>query len=109
MVENLPLGGNARPVGPAGPLGPLAIGSSAPSPARPTEQGAAFRALLERLEGHARGLADASDALREPGELAGAVDRARVSLEDALSLGDQLLEAYRAANQRVERGDVGEA
>lgn len=102
MVENL-TPGNPRPIG------PLERGGNGPPPTRPSEQGAAFRALLEKLEGHARGLADASGDVREPAELAGAVDRARASLEDALSLGDQLLEAYRAANRRAEQGETPEA
>tara|TARA_R110002126_G_scaffold67964_4_gene171877 strand:- start:9789 stop:10094 length:306 start_codon:yes stop_codon:yes gene_type:complete len=61
--------------------------------------GPAFHALLEKLEGHTRDLRSASENLEGPGGLAGAVDRSRASIEDALSLHDQLLEAYRAANQ----------
>lgn len=60
-------------------------------------QGAAFKALLEKLEGQARDLALASEQVDGPVELAGAVDNAKNSLEDALSLSDQLLEAYRAS------------
>ncbi len=65
-------------------------------------QGAAFKTLLEKLENEARDLRQASEGLG-PAELSGAVDRARSSLDDALSLGDQLLEAYRASqHQRTE-------
>ena len=39
-------------------------------------------------------------------ELAGAVDDAHASLEDAMSLSAQLIEAYRAGMQR-RAGDVG--
>jgi hypothetical protein len=59
--------------------------------------GPAFEALLERLTSHAAELEEKSRSLATPEELPGAVDAARVSLEDALSLGAELLEAYRAA------------
>ena len=88
-----------NPAGP--PHAPDTIGrvpATGTSPAqRAGEPGVAFRALLERLEGQARGLAHAGDDLREPEQLADAVDRARTSLADALSLGEELLEALRAA------------
>lgn len=72
--------------------------------------GTAFRVLLERLEGGARRLQESGDSPLAPEELAGAVDRARATLDDALSLGDQILEAYRAAVQRdePEEGDPHE-
>ncbi|MCP3914846.1 MAG: hypothetical protein GY711_04700 [bacterium] len=75
--------------------------TGAASAAAPTgKQGAAFRALLDKLENEARGLRQASESLEDPAGLPGAVDRARASLDDALSLGDQLLEAYRASRHQ---------
>ena len=60
------------------------------------ESSAAFRALLDSLAQKAANLDETSQSLGAPDELASAVDDARKSLEDAMSLGDQLLEAYRA-------------
>ena len=57
--------------------------------------GASFQALLDRLEKRADGLAGRS--LNEPGQLSGVVDEARASLDAALDLGRDLLEAYREA------------
>lgn len=85
--------------GAAGPIqGPGAIGPL-PEKARPSSGGPAFRALLERLETQARELSS-TERIEDAGELAGAVEHARHALEDALSLGDRLLEAYRAATTR---------
>lgn len=66
--------------------------------------GAVFKALLERLEGETRRLGEASDGVHGVQDLAGAVDVARASVEEAIQLGDELLEAYRAARQRAETG-----
>lgn len=66
--------------------------------------GLAFKALLERLEEETRRLAKASDGVQGARDLAGAVDVARESVEEAIQLGDQLLEAYRAARQQAETG-----
>jgi len=92
------------------PLNPLpGVGSS--SPAAPSqgvaspENGARFRALLDQLQTQVQGLQKTGEAPLKPDELAGAVDQARTSLEDALSLKDQLLEAYRAAQQGSETGE----
>lgn len=62
----------------------------------------AFEALLERLEARAAELQEKSKTLSGPAELPGAVDAARVSLEEALHLGEELLEAYRAARNTPE-------
>jgi len=62
--------------------------------------GPAFEVLLEKLEARARELRDDSGSVDNPAQLAGAVDRARASLEDALTLSDQLLEAYRQSLQQ---------
>ena len=64
------------------------------------ESGAAFRALLERLEERTRELEEQSQSVKDASGLAGAVDTARASLEEAVSLSDQLLEAYREARQQ---------
>ena len=68
--------------------------------ADPAASGPAFEVLLEKLELRARELRDDSGSVENPTELAGAVDRARASLEDALTLSDQLLEAYRQSLQQ---------
>lgn len=81
------------PIRPAqAPKSPAAKADGVASPA--------FRALLERLEARADELAARSETLEDPALLPGAVDDARATLEDALSLGDRLLEAYREARQR---------
>lgn len=72
---------------------------------------AAFRALLENLEQRAAGLrgsAAPSDGDLAPRDLAGAVDEARASLEDALDLKERLLEAYRADLSRRQGGSSGD-
>ena len=71
--------------------------------------GTAFKALLDRLQDQARELQGASEARLEATDLAGAVDRAHSSLQDALSLSDQLLEAYRESEtgKRRDKADVG--
>lgn len=64
--------------------------------------GVEFKALLERLQDKAQALQSESHSVEKPEELAGAVDRAKDSLKDALSLGDQLLEAFREIRQQSE-------
>jgi hypothetical protein len=59
----------------------------------------AFRILLEKLQSQARELEEKSNTLEAPEHLAEAVDIARASLDDALSLSDQLLESFRSAQQ----------
>jgi len=77
--------------------------SAAPAKAvdgpRDLKAGAAFKALLERLEDETRRLTEASDGVNGARDLAGAVDVARESVAEAMQLGDELLEAYRAARQ----------
>lgn len=68
--------------------------------ARPT--GPAFEVLLERLSARAAELEEKSRTLSEPAELPDALDAARSSLADALTLGEELLEAFRAAQQATE-------
>ena len=74
-----------------------------PTPKQGTGGGVAFRALIEKLETQARELREQSNEVDDPAGLAGAVDSARSSVDDAVSLGDKLLEAFRAAQQRGEQ------
>lgn len=85
-------------------------GATPSTPAKGSSKsgGPAFQALLEQLGAQAAGLRAAGEGDLEPQDLAGAVDQARASLEDAISLGDQLLEAYRAAQHKRETGQTSE-
>lgn len=86
--------GAVRPQG----IGPQEAGSTSP----------AFRALLEQLEARTRELEESSRTLDSPETLAGAVDTARASLQDAVSLSDRLLEAYRESqHQKGTAADTG--
>jgi hypothetical protein len=80
-------GGEARRSGPAGPTARHEEAAGA-SPA--------FHVLLDRLQRSAQELQENADAVERPSDLAGAVGRAKASLDDALDLGDRLLEAWRA-------------
>ena len=97
MVENSPLN---RPVG-GGPIRRTEVPSTQPSSetkkATEPQGGAAFQALLEKLQQQAHNLQRDSETVARPEELSGAGDRAHSSLQDALSLSDKLLEAYREA------------
>lgn len=95
MTHDPSISGAQRPIDPASGGAPSSKISQASG--AQTTQGAAFKALLEKLENKTRDLQEATDALTDPAQLADAVDHARTSLDDAVSLGDQLLEAYRAA------------
>jgi len=100
MTDSSPLN---RPVG-----GPDSIPGAKPGapPVKTGEGGVEFQAMLDRIEQRARELSAASSDALEPEQLAGAVDRARESLEDVLTLKEQLLEAYRQAqSQRPGGGD----
>jgi hypothetical protein len=65
-------------------------------PTKSADSGAAFHALIEQLADRARELEKTSAKPVDATELAGAVEEAHASLEDALSLSAQLIEAYRA-------------
>ncbi len=92
---------------------PISSGPKSPSPdpirrtgaaepaRKPEAESPAFRALLERLQKSAQELERTSETVADADHLAGAVDQARESLTDALSLSDQLLEAYRAAEHQA--------
>ena len=74
-----------------------------------TKAGAAFRAVLERLEEKTRALGEASERLDDPSRLGDAVLSARASVEEAVSLGTDLIEAYRASTQRSNHKAQGAA
>ena len=80
-----------------------AASSSGKSPvnADVVASGAAFKALLGRLEENAAALHRASESIDDPKQLGAVVENARVSVEEALTLGSDLLEAFRAAQQRA--------
>lgn len=80
-------------------IGPLGKPLQAPG-AKTNATTPAFQALLERLQEKARALEQVERTADDPASLAGAVDAARASLEDALTLGEGLLEAYREAEQQ---------
>ena len=89
MVDPTKIGG----AGPRVPEGPSQSGHGSRVAG---EQGVAFKALLEKLDSQARRIQQTSEQVDRPEQLAGAVDEARTSLDQALSLGNQLLEAFRA-------------
>lgn len=93
MVDNIQTTGAAGAAKAAGQTRPANV-------AVPAAAGIAFQALLERLESHARELEAQTHNIGDSKELAGAVDRAHASLQDALSLSDRLVEAYREALAR---------
>ncbi len=64
----------------------------------------AFKALLDQLDERAKALEQESRKDLTKDDLAGAIDNARTSLEQMLSLKDQLLEAWRAASTQAEGG-----
>ena len=64
-----------------------------PTSASTTNPG--LRALLERLEQSADRLGQAPEAVRDADDLRAAMHGARESLEQALALGEALIEAYR--------------
>lgn len=72
----------------------------AKKPAATKEQGAAFRALLEQLDEKARALQAQTQGVDDAANLAGAVEGAKASLDQALSLGEELLESYRQTRQQ---------
>jgi hypothetical protein len=90
-----------------GPLTPDPIrpADRAKTPASAHEKGAEalgkpeFQVLLERLQQRALELEEASRDARAPEHMARAVDSAQASLEEAQTLSDRLLEAFRAASQ----------
>ncbi len=84
----------SSPLNPASAITPGKAGQQDPAAGT---GGPAFRALLESLQEKSRSLSVDSQKVEKPEDLSGAVDRARSTLTDALSLSDQLMEAYRQA------------
>jgi len=81
--------------------GPGALQPGSPARTeRSTDGSPAFEALLERLTARAAELDVKTREVAQPEDLPGAVDAARASLEDALTLGEQLLEAFHAEQRR---------
>jgi flagellar hook-basal body complex protein FliE len=97
MVDNI--AGKSGALRSASVAGPAPEANAAPTA---LAGGAAFQALLERLDNQARELEAQSRTIEKPADLSGAVDRAHASLQDALSLSDRLVEAYRQALTRAE-------
>ncbi len=98
-MTSLPNNG-ALPTGslPNGLTGAQQVGQAgAPKESKTEESGPAFRILLEQLQEKAAELQETSKDVGDPVELRGAIDTARATLEDALSLGDQVLEAFRSS------------
>ncbi len=93
--------GAPRAAGTASPKAPNAAQASVPAEGA----SAAFRALLERLEKTAKDLDVASEAMDHPRQLGEVVETARVSVEEALLAGSDLLEAYRAAQAQASSED----
>lgn len=77
------------------PAGPARSASGAAPGVTPTTS-PAFEVMLERLTARAAELEEKSKTLATPEQLPEALDAARASLEDALHLGEELLEAFRA-------------
>jgi len=86
--------------GQAGPID--AVTQTAPA-LRPEQAAPGFQALLEKLEATAGSLAERR--LDNPDHLAGALEDAKASLETALDLGRDLIEAYRAERLQA-KGDA---
>lgn len=104
-IDRLGLGG-ARPQGPQGAQARGGATNEAQR-AQEAQASAAFRALLERFEANAEELNRHADALEGPESLKEAVSSARRSVHEAMVLGSDLLEAYRAAQQRSSAPDEG--
>ena len=96
------------PSGP--PHGPAPLQGPGPGAAqRPTEgqSGASFRALLEQLEQRADALEEKSRSELQPEDLPEAVDEARASMQDALRLSTELLEAWRQSRHQSDGATPG--
>ena len=81
------------------------VGQPRPSTDKSTVDGAAFRAVLERLESAAQDLARRSESLEDAKDLSGAVQDAASSLGAALALRDSVLDAYRSAQQAAKASE----
>jgi len=93
MSQQQPISGNPTPAKVEG------LGYTKPATDKSVVDGAAFRAVLERLESAAQDLSRRSESLEDAKDLSGAVQDAASSLGDALALRDSVLDAYRSAQQ----------
>jgi hypothetical protein len=87
-------------------LVPVAPAKGAAARRAEVEPSVAFRALLDALQEKASTLAQTSASVDDPNRLAGAVEAARETLDQAVTLSDRLLESWRAERQRAR--DAGE-
>ena len=78
------------------------------STAETKKQGAVFKALLEKLDAKARTLEEQTLGVDDAKDLAGAVEGAKASLAEALSLGEELLESFRQSRQQGDGAAQGE-
>lgn len=76
---------------------PTCSTNSTPIGAKSGESSIEFRALLDRLREQAASLEKASEKSIGAHELSGAVQEASASLHGALSIAENLLEAYRSS------------
>ena len=85
------------------PGAPSAVSAGAsPKVAANPQGGPAFQALLARLQTKASDLHSSSGSVDDSEQLRGAVEQARTTLVEALSLGDQVLEAFRGTQLAAE-------
>jgi hypothetical protein len=98
------------PIHPKNPAGPDPVRGGQPeNPAqRAGDKGSnspAFHVLLERLTARMGELEQQKEGADAPEQISEAMDTARASLEDAVSLSEQLLEAFREAERRRGAGE----
>ena len=79
---------------------PIRTGGALPAKGKPrssesSPEGVEFKALLDKLGQQAKALEETTRSVDDASNLAGAVEGAKASLEDALSLGEELLESFR--------------
>ncbi len=96
MAAPAPIPGGQRPDSIRGPQSLSQVEKRGDSAAG----GVAFRALLDKLEVQAQDLKSQADGVEGSDELAGAVGSAQQSLEQALELSNQLVEAFRQSLQQ---------
>ncbi len=103
-MDSLPIQ-NPQGASPAQQSGKLDSQSSQP---KTNAGGVSFQVLLEKLEQRALDLKAQSQSVEAPEHLADAVGQAREAFQDAASLTDQLVEAFRAAQQTPEAKPTSE-
>ena len=103
-------------LGPGAAVGASPGRAAGPAPGARTDEAqraeesrasAAFRALLEKFEANAEELRKRTDDLADPQALKEAVSSARRSIDQAVVLGGDLLEAYRASQQGGSGPEIG--